>query len=340
MGDEPMWAADCVVALTPSFTITIPQTINEFAIKGNHLTLVKGNQFYGRIKIDPNKHINEFLVICDMFKYKDTKNEAFCLMLFPISRTGKAKTWLDKLIEGTILEEKLFAEFDEFISMTTEENSESESGTEEPPFKKITFNTDYKIKTSLEEPPTDLELKPIPDNLEYTDHSALRHLFKKQDAKLRVIREILLLQEFDIEIKDKKGTENVVVNHLSRIENDETSNDSDIDNNFPQESLMEITNNDTPWFTNFANYLAGDLISKGMTYQQKKKYFSGLENYFWEDPYLFKVFSDGMIRRCFSGLETRTILDQCHNGPVDYVSKWAEAQALPTNDARVVISFL
>ncbi|GJX63300.1 reverse transcriptase domain-containing protein, partial [Tanacetum coccineum] len=61
-------------------------------------------------------------------------------------------------IEGTILKEKLFAEFDEFMAMTTDENSESESDTKEPPFEKITFNTDYKIKTSLEEPPTDLEL--------------------------------------------------------------------------------------------------------------------------------------------------------------------------------------
>ncbi|GJX01121.1 hypothetical protein Tco_0185034 [Tanacetum coccineum] len=70
-------------------------------------------------------------------------------------------------IEGTILEEKLFAEFDEFIAMTTDENSKSESNTEEPPFEKITFNTDYKIKTSLEKPPMDLELKPLPINLEY-----------------------------------------------------------------------------------------------------------------------------------------------------------------------------
>nr|GEY55063.1 reverse transcriptase domain-containing protein [Tanacetum cinerariifolium] len=70
-------------------------------------------------------------------------------------------------IEGTILEEKLFAEFDEFMTMTVEENSESKSDTEEPPLKKITFNTDYKIKISLEEPPTDLKLKPLPNNLEY-----------------------------------------------------------------------------------------------------------------------------------------------------------------------------
>ncbi|GJR31860.1 reverse transcriptase domain-containing protein [Tanacetum coccineum] len=70
-------------------------------------------------------------------------------------------------IEGTILEEKLFAEFDKFIAMTIEENSESESDTKEPPFKKITFKTDYKIKTSLEEPPMNLELKQISYYLEY-----------------------------------------------------------------------------------------------------------------------------------------------------------------------------
>ncbi|GJR46012.1 hypothetical protein Tco_1314115 [Tanacetum coccineum] len=70
-------------------------------------------------------------------------------------------------IEGTLLEEEIFSEFDEFMAMTADENSESESNTEEPSFKKITINTDYKIKTSLKEPPTDLELKHLPDNLEY-----------------------------------------------------------------------------------------------------------------------------------------------------------------------------
>ncbi|GKA43273.1 reverse transcriptase domain-containing protein [Tanacetum coccineum] len=70
-------------------------------------------------------------------------------------------------IEGTILEEEIFSEFDKFIAMTTDENHDSESDTKEPPFEKITINTNYKIKTSLEEPPTDLELKPLPDNLKY-----------------------------------------------------------------------------------------------------------------------------------------------------------------------------
>nr|GEW98939.1 reverse transcriptase domain-containing protein [Tanacetum cinerariifolium] len=66
-------------------------------------------------------------------------------------------------IKGTLLEEEIFFEFDENMAMTVDENSESESDTEEPPFEKITINTDYKIKTSLEEPPTDLKLKLLPN---------------------------------------------------------------------------------------------------------------------------------------------------------------------------------
>ncbi|GKD04792.1 reverse transcriptase domain-containing protein [Tanacetum coccineum] len=102
MDDEHMWAADHVVAPTPGSAITILETVNEFAIKGNHLTLVKGNQFDGKTKTDPHKHIHEFLRICDMFKYRDTEYEAVRLMMFPLSLTGEAKTWLDELNEGTI----------------------------------------------------------------------------------------------------------------------------------------------------------------------------------------------------------------------------------------------
>ncbi|GJZ38897.1 reverse transcriptase domain-containing protein [Tanacetum coccineum] len=229
---------------------------------------------------------------------------------------------------------------------------------------------------------------------------------------------------FGIEIKDRKGVENVAADHLSHLENDEASDDSEVDDNFPRETLMEINTKNEPWFADFANYLVGDIIPKGMTYQQKNKFFSDLKYYFWEEPYLFKVSSDSMIRRCILGPETRTILDQCHHGPtgghygpnitakkvldsgfywptiikeahtlvrlceacqktgniskldemplnniqvceifniwgidfmgpfprsykfeyilvaVDCVSKWAEAQALSTNDARVVVTFL
>ncbi|GJT52638.1 reverse transcriptase domain-containing protein [Tanacetum coccineum] len=71
-------------------------------------------------------------------------------------------------IKVTPLEENLFAEFDEFMAMNVEENSDSDFDKKEPPFEKITFDTDYKIKTSLEEPPSDLELKQLPNHLEYT----------------------------------------------------------------------------------------------------------------------------------------------------------------------------
>nr|GEV30896.1 reverse transcriptase domain-containing protein [Tanacetum cinerariifolium] len=100
--DEPLWAADRVVAPTPGPPITIPKTANEFDIKGNHLTLIKGNQFDGRLKKDPHKHIHDFLDVCDMFKYRGTKNEVVRLMMFPQSLMGEAKTWLDELNEGTI----------------------------------------------------------------------------------------------------------------------------------------------------------------------------------------------------------------------------------------------
>ncbi|GKA02537.1 reverse transcriptase domain-containing protein [Tanacetum coccineum] len=69
----------------------------------------------------------------------------------------------------------------------------------------------------------------------------------KQDAKPRLIRWILLLQEFDIEIKDKKGTENVAADHLSRINNNESSDDSEVDDNFPGETLIEINTRNELW---------------------------------------------------------------------------------------------
>ena len=86
----------------------------------------------------------------------------------------------------------------------------------------------------------------------FTDHSALRYLMQKKDAKARVIRWILLLQEFDLEIKDKKGVENVVADHLSRIPNAPIET-LPINENFPDEHIFTMCKE--PWYADIANYL-------------------------------------------------------------------------------------
>ncbi|GKA00087.1 reverse transcriptase domain-containing protein [Tanacetum coccineum] len=263
----------------------------------------------------------------------------------------------------------------------------------------------------------------------YTDHSALKYLFNKKDAKARLLRWVLLLQEFDFKVIDTKGAENYAADHLSRLENpyENVLDPKEINETFPLETLNMVTSRgdpSTPWFADYANYHAGNFIVKGMSTQQKNKFFKDVKHYFWDDPFLFKTCADQVIRRCVSGQEAVDILTACHSGPtrghyganytakkvfdsgfywptiykdahelvkncdscqrqgkisqrdempqnsiqvceifdvwgidfmgpfpssrgnkyilvaVDYLSKWVEAKALPTNDARVVVKFL
>ncbi|GJS51858.1 reverse transcriptase domain-containing protein [Tanacetum coccineum] len=230
----------------------------------------------------------------------------------------------------------------------------------------------------------------------YTDHSAIKYLFAKKDAMARLMRWFLLHKEFEIEVE--------TIKELS----------------ISPRSFYQST----PWFADFANYHAGKFVIKGMTSQQKNKFFKDVKHYFWDDPFLFKICADQVIRRCVSGQEALDILKACHSGPtgghyganytarkvfdsgfywptiykdahdfvtrcdicqrqgkitqrdempqnsiqvceifdiwgidfmgpfpssrgnkyilvaVDYLSKWVEAKALPTNDARVVCKFL
>ncbi|GJT31063.1 reverse transcriptase domain-containing protein [Tanacetum coccineum] len=152
----------------------------------------------------------------------------------------------------------------------------------------------------------------------YTDHSALKYLMNKQDAKPRLLRWVLLLQEFDITILDKKGSENLAADHLSRLENPhkDVLENKDINEHFPLETLGVISNGSTPWFADFANYHAGNFIIKGMSTQQKRKFFKDVKHYFWDDPYLFRICADQIIRRCVSGHEALEILKACHEGPI------------------------
>nr|GFA47769.1 reverse transcriptase domain-containing protein [Tanacetum cinerariifolium] len=234
--------------------------------------------------------------------------------------------------------------------------------------------------------------------------------------------------KFDLKVIDTKGVENYAADHLSSLENPYKNifDPKEINETFPLESLNKVAHKDpsTPWFADFANYHAGNFIIKGMTSQQKQKFFKDARHYFWDDPYLFRTCPDQIIRRCVARKEAIDIIIACHSGPtgghyganytakkvfdsgfywptiykyafelvkrcdscqrqgkisqkdemphnsiqvceifdvwgidfigpfpsskgnkyilvaVDYLSKWVEAKALPTNDARVVVKFL
>jgi hypothetical protein len=126
----------------------------------------------------------------------------------------------------------------------------------------------------------------------YSDHAALTYLFSKKDAKSRLIRWILLLQEFDIEIQDKKGFENVVADHLSRITMDVTEEATPISETFPDEQLMHIAHTPSPWFADIVNYLVTGQMPLHWGWQDKSKFMAMVKYFFWHDPYLFKYCHD------------------------------------------------
>nr|GEV90179.1 reverse transcriptase domain-containing protein [Tanacetum cinerariifolium] len=232
----------------------------------------------------------------------------------------------------------------------------------------------------------------------YTDHSALKYILAKQDAKPRLLWWILFLQEFDVIIRDKKRAENLTADHLSRLENphQDEPEKKEITETFPLETLGMIDfrgDSSTLWFSNFANYYAGNFIMKGMSrcvhgqeaidiltachnrpteghhganLTTKKVFDSG---FYW--PTIYRDARD-LVTQCDAcqrqgkisqrdempqnAIQVCEIFDVWginFMGPfpssrankyilvaVDYLSKWVEAKALPTNDARVVVKFL
>ena len=105
----------------------------------------------------------------------------------------------------------------------------------------------------------------------------------KKDAKPRLIRWVLLLQEFDEEIRDKKGSENMVADHLSRLEVPEIvqRHHLQINDTFPDEQILSMSHTKaSPWFVDIANYLSAGIIPPDLTYQQKKRFFAEVNSYF------------------------------------------------------------
>nr|GEV74350.1 hypothetical protein [Tanacetum cinerariifolium] len=147
----------------------------------------------------------------------------------------------------------------------------------------------------------------------YTDHSDLKYLLSKQDAKPRLLQWVLLLQEFDIIIRDKKGTRNLAVDHLSRLENPhkDVFKNKDINENLPLETLGKISS------------------------ASKISQMDEMPQNIIQVCEIFDVWGIDFIGPFLSSQGNRYILVA-----FDYLSKWVEAKALPTNDARVVVKFL
>ncbi|GJS03469.1 reverse transcriptase domain-containing protein [Tanacetum coccineum] len=226
-----------------------------------------------------------------------------------------------------------------------------------------------------------------------------------------------------------KEAEDLAADYSSRLENPhmEVLTEREIADKFSYEHLMALkskSNNDEPWYADFVNYIVGKVVPLNWTFKKRKRFFLQVKTYFWEEPYVFKLYADNIMRRCVAGSETFEILAHCHSGPTgghhsanitakkvcksgfywhgvfkdaneyvrrcdacqrsgnissrnempqnniqvcevfdvwgldfmgpfpqsrgnkyilvvaDYVSKWVEAQALPTNDALVVVKFL
>ncbi|KAL2249932.1 UNVERIFIED_CONTAM: Retrovirus-related Pol polyprotein from transposon 17.6 [Sesamum indicum] len=126
----------------------------------------------------------------------------------------------------------------------------------------------------------------------YSDHAALRYLLSKKEAKPRLIRWILLLQEFNLTIKDKKGAENLVADHLSRLVTDE--NPPPLNDEFPDEHLHTIQGI-TPWYADIVNFLVTGVLPRDLTRARKDRIKNDAKHYVWDDPYLWKFCSDQII---------------------------------------------
>ena len=148
----------------------------------------------------------------------------------------------------------------------------------------------------------------------HTNHFSIKYLMTKKDAKPRLIRWVLLLQEFDLEIKDKKGMENLVADHLSWLEG--ASDEVQVNDDFPDEQLLAIGDKRVvPWFADYVNYLVAKVIPPEFSYQQKKRFFAHLKYYYWEEPILYRHCADQVIRRYVPEDEMNSVLNQCHTLP-------------------------
>jgi hypothetical protein len=128
----------------------------------------------------------------------------------------------------------------------------------------------------------------------YTDHTTIKYLLAKE-AKPRLIRWILLLQEFDFEIRDKKGVENVVADHLSRMNRGQNDKEP-IEDKMRDDHLYRVLDKDT-WMIDIIRAIQKMPLGH-LDKNSQKKIISESRKYFCDAPHLFKLGNDGVMRRC------------------------------------------
>ena len=143
----------------------------------------------------------------------------------------------------------------------------------------------------------------------YTDHAAIKYLLTKKDAKPRLIRWILMLQEFDVEIRDKKGIENVVADHLSRMNHEKEG--LPIEDAMRDDTLYAVLDKDT-WMIDVIRAIRGEPMPH-LNYNSRRRVLAEARKYYWNAPYLYRYGSDGVLRRCVPAEEREEILRKCHS---------------------------
>jgi hypothetical protein len=152
----------------------------------------------------------------------------------------------------------------------------------------------------------------------YTDHAASKYLLAKKDAKPRLIHWILLLQEFDVEIRDKKGVENVVADHLSRMNRGKDDNEL-IEDKIRDDHLYRVLDKVT-WMIDIIRAIRKMPLDH-LDINSQRRIISESKKYFWDAPYLFKLGNDGVMIRCVPREERLKILRKCHSA--EYVGHYS-----------------
>jgi hypothetical protein len=144
----------------------------------------------------------------------------------------------------------------------------------------------------------------------YTDHAAIKYLLAKKDAKPRLMHWIILLQEFDVQIRDRKGVVNVVADHLSRMNRGQDDKEP-IDDKMRDDHLYRVLNKDT-WMIDIILAI-WKMPLDHLDRNSQRRIISESKKYFWDAPYLFKFGNDGVMRRCVPIEERLEILRKCHS---------------------------